>query len=70
MGKARPVRDKGMSMTIRNLPDEVHRILKREAKRKGHSLRAEIIDIFTRHAEDYERSLRTRLALKRGNRPG
>jgi plasmid stability protein len=56
-----------MGMTIRNLPDEIHRILKREAKRKGHSLRAEIIEIFTRHAGDFERSRRTRLALKRGD---
>lgn len=39
------------SLTIKNIPDEVYEVLKRESSRKGTSLNREVIETLSEHAE-------------------
>ena len=42
-------------MTVRNIPDEVHRALKLRAKQNGHSAEAEVRDILAKTVLSEER---------------
>lgn len=44
-----------MNITLKNVPDSVYRTMKREAKSKGRSLNAQIIQTLTAEAADSER---------------
>jgi hypothetical protein len=44
-----------MNITVKNVPDSVYRVIKREAKRKRRSLNAEIIQALEAEAADAER---------------
>jgi hypothetical protein len=44
-----------MNITLRNVPDSVYRVIKREAKRKRHSLNTEIIQALETEAAEAER---------------
>jgi plasmid stability protein len=55
-----------MNITVKNVPDSVYRVIKREAKRNRRSLNAEIIQALEAEAGDAERrrqlsNLRTEL---------
>ena len=41
-----------MNLTIRNVPDDVHRQLVRSAEQQGRSLNAQIVHILTRDAAE------------------
>ena len=43
-----------MDLTVKNIPDSVYRVIKREAKRKRRSLNAEIIRALESEAEEAE----------------
>ena len=44
-----------MNITLKNVPDSVYRVMKREAKRKRRSLNAEIIHVLATEAAETER---------------
>lgn len=44
-----------MNLTVRNLPESVYRVIKREAKRNRRSLNAEIIQTLQTEATEAER---------------
>lgn len=44
-----------MNITVKNIPEEVYRVMKREAKRKRRSLNAEIIQTLEAEAAEAER---------------
>jgi plasmid stability protein len=44
-----------MNITVKNIPDSTHRVLKREAKRKRRSLNAEIVEALEIEAVEAER---------------
>lgn len=44
-----------MDLTVKNIPDSVYRVIKREAKRKRRSLNAEIIRTLESEAAEVER---------------
>jgi hypothetical protein len=44
-----------MNITVKNVPDSIYRVIKREAKRKRHSLNTEIIQALETEAADAER---------------
>jgi hypothetical protein len=44
-----------MNITVKNVPDSVYRVIKREAKRKRHSLNTEIIHALETEAAEAER---------------
>ena len=44
-----------MNITVKNIPDPVYKVMKREAKRKGRSLNAEIIQTLVTEATEAER---------------
>ena len=44
-----------MDITVKNIPDPVYRVMKREAKRKRRSLNAEIIQALETEASEAER---------------
>lgn len=52
-----------MNITVKNLPDSVYRVIKREARKKRRSLNAEIIRALEAEAAEAER--RRRLAALR-----
>ena len=44
-----------MNITVKNIPDSIYRVMKREAKRKRRSLNAEIIQALETEAAEAER---------------
>jgi plasmid stability protein len=44
-----------MNLTVKNIPDSIYRVIKREAKRKRRSLNAEIIQVLETEAAEAER---------------
>lgn len=44
-----------MNITVKNIPDSIYRVMKREAKRKRRSLNAEIIQVLETEAAEAER---------------
>jgi len=44
-----------MNLTVKNIPDSIYRVMKREAKRKRRSLNAEIIQVLETEAAEAER---------------
>ena len=44
-----------MNITVKNIPESIYRVMKREAKRKGRSLNAEIIQALETEAAEAER---------------
>jgi plasmid stability protein len=44
-----------MNITVKNVPDSVHRVMKREAKRQRRSLNSEIIQALETEAAEAER---------------
>lgn len=44
-----------MNITLKNVPDSIYRVIKREAKRKRHSLNTEIIQALETEAAEAER---------------
>jgi plasmid stability protein len=44
-----------MNVTVKNIPDSIYRVIKREAKRKRRSLNAEIIQVLETEAAEAER---------------
>jgi plasmid stability protein len=44
-----------MNITVKNIPDSIYRVMKREAKRKRRSLNAEIIQALETEASEAER---------------
>jgi plasmid stability protein len=44
-----------MNVTLKNLPDSVYRVIKREARRKRRSLNAEMIHVLETEAAEAER---------------
>jgi plasmid stability protein len=44
-----------MNITVKNIPDSVYRVIKREAKKKRRSLNAEIIQALETEAAEAER---------------
>ena len=44
-----------MNATIKNIPDEVYKVLKSSAAARGRSLNAEVIHVLTEAAEEAER---------------
>ena len=49
-----------MNITLKNVPDKVHRALKQEAKKQGRSLNAQIIQLLEAEAADVERRKKSR----------
>jgi hypothetical protein len=47
-----------MNITVKNVPDSVYRVMKREAKRKRRSLNSEIIQALETEAAESERRRR------------
>jgi plasmid stability protein len=45
------------NITVRNIPDEVHKLLQQTAARHGRSLNGELLDILDREAQMAERGL-------------
>jgi len=44
-----------MNLTVKNIPDSIYRVMKREAKRKRRCLNAEIIQVLETEAAEAER---------------
>jgi hypothetical protein len=44
-----------MNITVKNIPDSIYRVMKREAKKKRRSLNAEIIQVLETEAAEAER---------------
>ena len=44
-----------MNITVKNIPDSTHKVMKREAKRKRQSLNTEIIQVLETEAAEAER---------------
>ena len=53
-----------MNITVKNVPDSVYRVMKREAKRKRRSLNSEIIQLLETEAAESERRRQLSKALK------
>jgi hypothetical protein len=47
-----------MNITVKNIPDSIYRVMKREAKRKRRSLNAEIIQALERESVEAQRRRR------------
>ena len=50
-----------MNITLKNVPDKVHRALKQEAKKQGRSLNAQIIQTLENEAAELERRKKRRV---------
>ena len=57
-----------MNITLKNVPDSVYRTIKREAKTKGRSLNAQIIQTLAAEAAEAERRRRLANARKEFDR--
>ena len=44
-----------MNITLKNVPDKVHRTLKRAAEQQGRSLNAQVIEVLKAEVEELER---------------
>ena len=53
-----------MNVTVKNIPDRVHRVIKRAAEQQGRSLNAQIIRVLETEAADVERRKRMRDSRK------
>jgi hypothetical protein len=53
-----------MNITVKNVPDSIYRVMKREAKRKRRSLNSQIILALETEAAEAERRLDLTKALK------
>lgn len=53
-----------MNITLKNVPDKVHRALKQEAKKQGRSLNAQIIQLLETEAANVERRKKNRQWLE------
>jgi hypothetical protein len=53
-----------MNITVKNVPDAVYRVMKREAKKKRRSLNSEIIQALEAEAAEAERRRQLSKALK------
>lgn len=53
-----------MDITVKNIPDSVYRVIKREAKKNGRSLNAEIIQALASEAAESQRRRRMRSLRK------